>query len=108
MSVKNVVTQDKRAGLLVDERLTNNESLRQTIRAGLYRVLNGHTPLGTITQQSREARRILGGTDEQNLADTAEHECAERVINHRLVVHRHELFTHGLRHRIQTGARASR
>ena len=48
VAVKNIVTQHQSAGLVVDKAFANGEGLRQTIRAGLHRVLNVHPPLGAI------------------------------------------------------------
>lgn len=39
------------------------KSLRQPIRAGLYRIPDVHAPAGTVAQQLGKTRRVLGRAD---------------------------------------------
>ena len=63
--------------------------------------------LTTMPQQSFETRSIFRCGDNQYFPDPRQHEHAQRIINHRLVIHRQELFACHLRQRIEAGARAS-
>ena len=60
-----------------------------------------------VAEQLREARRVLGRRDEQHVADAGEHQRRQRVVDHRLVVHRQQLLRHHLRDRVQPRARAA-
>ena len=86
----------------------NQKRLGQTIRTRLDRVLNVHAPGRPIAKQALKSPLIVGCGDDQHLPNPRQHQCAERVIDHRLVVHRQELFAHRLGDRMQTGAAATR
>jgi len=45
--------------------------------------------------------------DNQHIPNAREHQRAERVVNHGLVIHRHELLGDRLRYRLEPGAGAS-
>lgn len=49
----------------------------------------------------------MRGTDEQNLADPCQHQHRQGIIDHGLVIDRHELFAHNPGTRMQTGASAT-
>ena len=105
--VEDVVAQYQGAGVRTHKLATDDEGLRQAIRTGLHRILDLHAPVGAVAQQLLEARRILRGGDDQHLANPAQHQRGERVVDHRLVVHRQQLLGHGLRHGIQASARTA-
>ena len=90
--------------MIIHKVSTNDEGLRQSIRARLHRIFNMHTPLTSVAQQFFKARGVLWRGDHQNFADTAEHQSSQRVINHGLVIDRHELFAHRLCHWVKAGA----
>ena len=60
-----------------------------------------------VTQELLEARRILRGGDDEDVADARQHEGAERVVDHRFVVDRDELLGDGQGGRVQPGAGAA-
>ena len=74
---------------------------------GLHRVLQVEAPALAVAQQLLEARRVLRRADDQDLADAGQHQHAERVVDHRLVVDRHQLLADRQRGRMQPGAGAS-
>ena len=49
----------------------------------------------------------MGGGDDQYVADPCQHQGAERVVDHRLVVYRHQLLAHCCGERRQTAAAAA-
>ena len=57
-----------------------------------------------VAQQLLEARGVLGGGDDEDVADAGQHEGAERVVDHRFVVDRDELLGDGEGGRVQPGA----
>ena len=93
-------------GVLADERFRNEKGLRDAFRAGLLAVFDGQAEPAAVAEQLSEARQILRRGDEAKLADAALDERRERVIHHRLVIDRLELFARDERERIQprTGA----
>ena len=108
MAVIDVVAQHQRRRVVADEILADQKGLRQTIRAGLHGVLQVQAPLGTIAQQLLEARRVLRRGNDQNVADTRQHQRGERVVDHGLVIHRQQLLADGQCGRVQAGAGAAR
>jgi hypothetical protein len=71
--------------------------LGQSIRAWLHLVLQIQAPLTAITQQLFKTGGILRCTDDQDIADPCQHQGAERVIDHRLVIDGQQLLadSHG-------------
>src|SRR6266568_8200607 len=59
------------------------------------------SPARAVTEQSREARRVVGRRDQHDLADPGQQQRGERVIDHRLVVDRQQLLGDDLRHRVE-------
>jgi hypothetical protein len=90
-----------------DEALADQEGLRQAVGAGLHRIGQRQTPLAAIAQQLLEARRVLRCADDENVADAREHQRAQRVVDHGLVVHRQQLLADGERGRVQARAGAA-
>ena len=61
----------------------------------------------SVAEQLFEARRVLRRRDDENVPDPREHERAQRVVDHRLVVHGQQLLGHDLRDRIEPRAGAA-
>ena len=53
-----------------------------------------------VAEQTLELRRVLRGRDDEDFADTRKHERRQRVVDHRLVVDRHELLADALGDRV--------
>ena len=101
VAVKNIVPQDQCTGVLAHKFFANDEGLRQAIGAGLDRILDVHSPLMAITQQFRKTWRVLRCADQQHIFDARQHKRGQRVIDHGLVIHRHQLLRDSLCHRVQ-------
>ena len=54
-----------------------------------------------------ELRLVLRGGDDEDLADPGHHQRRERVVDHRLVVDRHDLLADAASDRVEPGARAA-
>ena len=107
MAVEDVIPQHQGARAAANKVRTDDESLRQPIRAWLHRIADVHAPLAAIAQKLLEARRILRRADDKDLAHTAQHQRAERVVDHRLVVNRDQLLAQRQCGRMQSGAGAA-
>ncbi len=81
--------------------LRDEKRLRDAGGLGLLAIINGHAEPGAVAEQLFEARQILRRGDEAQLADAALDERRERIIHHRLVIDRLELFARHQRERIQ-------
>ena len=53
-------------------------------------------------EQSLKVLLIVGRGDDQHVPDPRQHQRGQRVVDHRLVVDRHQLLADAERHRVQT------
>ena len=60
--------------------------------------------LAAVAQQALVAADVLGGRDQQDLADAGQHQRGQRVVDHRLVVDRQQLLADRPGDRVQPGA----
>ena len=86
----------------------DQKRLRQPIRARLHRIADLEAPVPPVAQQFRKSPRILRRRDDQNLPQPRQHQRAQRVINHRLVVDRQKLLRHHMGHGIKPRPRSAR
>ena len=101
LTIEHIIAQDEATGFATEELTSQHKSLSQTIRYLLYFVLQAHAQATTIAQQFAEHRQIARRTDDKHFANTGQHECRKRIVDHRLVVHRHDLLTDSLAQRIE-------
>src|SRR3546814_6651384 len=76
-------------------------------RLRLNGVMQRHAPLAAVAKQALEAGLVLRGGDDQNLANPRQHQDGKRIIDHRLVVDRHQLLRHRKRQRMKACSRSS-
>src|SRR5690606_8269832 len=93
--VEYIVAQNERNLVVSDKVFSQYEGLRKPVRAGLLFIADPATDLRSVSQKLLEIRQILRRGDQQNVADTCQHQGRQRVIDHRLVVHRHQLLGYG-------------
>ena len=92
VAVEDVVAEDKGRVVVADEVGADDEGLGETIRAGLDGVLQVDAPRAAIAEELFEARGVLRGGDDQDVADAGQHQRGQRVVDHRLVVDRQQLL----------------
>jgi len=107
VAVEEVVAQHQGGRRTLQEAGADQEGLGQACGAGLYGVVNGNAPGTAVAEQALEQGLVVGGGDDQHLADARQHQGAERVVDHRLVVHRQQLLAHRLGDRMQACAAAA-
>ncbi|MNO89191.1 hypothetical protein D3C76_806680 [compost metagenome] len=107
VAMEDVVAEYQRIEVVADEGFADQEGLGQSVRGFLECVVQVEAPLAAVAQQLLEAGRVLGRRDDQDLADTGQHQRAERVIDHRLVVDRQQLLGNGQRRGMKAGAGAA-
>mgnify|MGYP000172639273 CR=1 FL=1 len=107
VAVEEVVAEHEGAGAVADEVFADDEGLGEAVGAGLDGVLQREAPLAAVAQQLLKAWRVLRGADDEDVADARQHEGAERVVDHGLVVHRQQLLADGQGGRVQARARAA-
>ncbi|MNS79677.1 hypothetical protein D3C72_1133370 [compost metagenome] len=104
VAVEDVVAQHQRTGIWTNELFTQNKGLCQPVRTWLHLVLQIQAPLTAITQQLLKTGGILRGANDQNIANTRQHQGTERIVDHRLVIDGQQLLAHRHGNRIETSA----
>ena len=102
-TVKNIVAQNERHRVVADEVASEHECLRQAVGLVLHGVLEAAAKLRTVAQKLVKERRVVRSGDEQDFANSGLHQGRKRVVNHRLVVHRHQLLADAVRERMESG-----
>ncbi|SXF49311.1 Uncharacterised protein [Klebsiella variicola] len=95
-----IIPQHQGAGIVADELLANDKSLRQAVRRRLDSVAEVHPELRPVTQQALEGRHVVRRGDDQDVANARQHQDGHRVENHRLVVDWQQLLGDALGDRI--------
>ena len=93
----------RQTGFPRDEIAADDEGVGQPARLGLNLIGERQAPGPAVPEEVSKGRKGLGRRDDQDLPDPGQHERRERVVDHRLVVHRQELLAHARRQ----GAKAS-
>lgn len=106
-AVEDVVAQDERTALAREELLANQKRLRESLRLGLHGVRDRDTPLRAIAEQPLEVRIVRRRRDHEDVPDAREHQRRQWIVDHWLVIDRHELLRYRDRQRIQPRARAA-
>ena len=104
VAVEDVVAQHQGARLAGDELLADGEGLRQAVRRGLLGVGEVHAVARAVPEQALEVGQVGRRGDDQDVPDARQHEGAERVVDHGLVVDRQQLLGGHERERVQAGA----
>lgn len=104
VSVEDVVAEHQRARLAGDEPLADGEGLRQAVGARLLGVGEVHAVARAVPEQALEVGQVRRRGDDQDVPDARQHEGAERVVDHGLVVDRQQLLGGHERERVQARA----
>jgi len=104
VAVEDVVAEHQRARLAGDEVLADGERLREAVRRGLLGVGEVHAVARAVPEQALEVGQVGRRGDDQDVPDARQHEGAERVVDHGLVVDRQQLLGGHERERVQAGA----
>src|SRR5580704_16375232 len=105
--VEQIIAENKRDAVRADELTPKNESMSKTDRFILRQVVEPDAPCRPVAKKPLIERQMFGCRYQQQVADSGQHENRQRIINHRLVVDRHQLFVHGERRRVKPGAGAA-
>ena len=84
---------DQRDRLVADEVRADDERLGEAVGRRLDGVLDARCPSSEPSPSSRwNCALVLRGGDDEDLADAGHHQRRQRVVDHRLVVDRHQLL----------------
>ena len=101
MPKKQVVAEDERAALASDEVAADDKGIGESARLLLDRVVESKAPPASVAEKTAELRLILWGGDDEDVANARQHQGAERVVDHRLVVDRQKLLGRDKRYWIE-------
>ena len=104
VAVEDVVAQDQPDPVVADVVGADDERLGQPVRARLHGVRQRDPELRPVTQEPVELLDPVGRGDDQPVLDPGQHQRGERVVDHRLVVDRHQLLAHREGDGVQPGA----
>ena len=91
-----------------DKLFPDHKRLRQPVRLGLNGIVKRAAKPPAVAQQLFKLRQVMGRGNDENFANARQHQDTERVVDHRLVVDRHELLADGQRQRMQPCPGAAR
>ena len=103
-AVEDVVAEHEAGAVVADELLADDEGLREAVGGGLLGVFEVDAVVGAVAQEAFEAGEVVGGGDDEDVADTREHQGRDGVIDHRLVVDGEQLFADALGDGVQSCA----
>lgn len=107
LAVENVVSEDKGAALARDEFLADDKCLGKTIGTGLFRIGDRGSKARSIAQQAAVEGEVVRCGNQEDFADSGQHEDGKRVVDHRFVIDRQQLLADGHGNRVETGAGAA-
>ena len=107
MSKKQIVAQNQGHAIIANEIAANDKGLRQTLGPRLGGISQIDAKAGPIAHEAMELFLVLWSGDDKNISYSRQHQRRQRIIDHRLVINRHELFTHGQGQGIKAGAVSS-
>ena len=100
-AVEDVVAEHQGGRVAGEELLAEQEGLRQALGSLLHDVRELHPQFSAVAEEPDEGRLVLGGRDDQDLAQPCVHERGDRVVHHRLVVDGQQLLADATRDRPQ-------
>ena len=106
-AVKNVVAERQGDSIGADELPADDERLREPVRARLAGILNRQAEVAAVAEQAPEAVLFVRRGDHQDVSNAGQHQRRQRVVHHRLAVHRQQLFAGAARQRVQPRARTA-
>ena len=104
VAVEDVVAEHEGARLTVNELLADGEGLGQAVGRGLLCVGEVHAVARAVPEQALEVGQVGRRGDDQDVPDARQHEGAQRVVDHGLVVDRQQLLGGHERERVQSRA----
>src|SRR5689334_1323417 len=103
MTVEDIITENERNALATHKLASENKRVRETNRLVLNDVAELDPPRRPIAEEPLIERQMLGRRDQQDVANTGQHQDRERIVDHWLVIDGQELLVYGKRCRVEPG-----
>ncbi len=107
-AVEDVIAEHETRGPARQELAAEEEGLGEALGPRLLAVGETHAEAAAVAEKLAVGRQVAGRGDDEHLADAGEHQQAQGVIDHGLVVDRQQLLADDHGHRVEAGARAAR
>ena len=88
MAVEHIVAKDQRNAIAADEFPPEDEGMGEADRLVLNDVVELDAPGGAVAEQVLIERQMLARRDQQDIANSRQHQHRQRIVDHRLVVDR--------------------
>ena len=92
LTIKDIVTEDQTDRIAGNKRFADEKSLRNPFRFGLNFIRKADTKAAAVPEQSLKTRDVVRRRDNQNIGDPRQHQRRQRIVDHRLVIDRLQLF----------------
>ena len=94
--MEDIISENKTSTIVSDEFFTYGKRLCESIGRGLFGILKMHAIVGAIPEESFESGEVKGRRNDENLPNSREHEHRDGIIDHGLIIDRHELLADAL------------
>ena len=101
LPVEDVVSQDQGHVVVPDEVSADEESLGQSARTRLDGISDREANLAPVLEHALEIPDVIGRRDQQDLANTGQHQGGEGIIDHRFIINGQQLLAGRTRDRIE-------
>ena len=107
VAMDQIVAEHQGTGVASDPFLADQKCLGDAVRARLLGIGDADAEMRAVMEQALELRQVLRRGDHQHLANAGQQQGRERVVHHRLVIDRQQLFRRRLRDRMQSCTRTA-
>src|SRR5690606_25186447 len=104
---EDIVAQDHCHAVIADEVPADDEGFGQTVWLWLGCIGEVEAEGAAVFQQALEQRQVMGSGDDEYVPDPCQHQHAQRIVDHRFIIDRQELFRHSECEGIKAGPAAA-
>ena len=92
VAMEDIVAQHQTDIIVANELLADNERLRQPVGRRLLGITEMHAEVAAVAQKALESRQVVRSRNNQYVTDAGQHQHADGIVHHRLVVDGQQLF----------------
>ena len=107
LAVENIVAQNQANIVVADKFFADDKCLCQAVRTGLHGIADGNAEIAAVAEQAFERGVVFRRGNDQNIADSCQHQYGQGIVNHGLVVHGQQLFGYPARDGVEASAAAA-
>src|SRR5690554_3523697 len=107
ISVEDIVSENQRGGMPLEEGLGNEERFGEPAWVSLLCVAELHAPLLSASEESPKKHLLMRRRDDQDLANSRLEQRRKGIVDHRFIVDREQLLAHSAGERMKPCASPS-